>query len=195
MALPDRSPRTTGAGRRGGAPRQGRGAAAAGAGVGGARVDHRADDQADLDAAYHEAAHAVVARLVGLHVHRVAIGRHGHGHTEVEGIDLDGLLDRTDPALLAAVVAELQATLAGRVADRLRGIEPGDGPDRDRAVALTSAVSTGEAERRGLLVFVEGFTERLVRRHWAAVDALARELAVQRELPGRRLDDVLRRAR
>jgi hypothetical protein len=151
--------------------------------------------QHDLDAAYHEAAHAVVARLVGLRVHRVAIGRDGHGHTEVHGIDVDGLLDRTDPALLGAVVAELQATLAGRVADRIRGIEPGDGPDRDRAVALTSAVTVTEAERRALLVFVEGFTERLVRRVWPAIEVLAQELARKRELPGKRLDDALRRVR
>ncbi len=149
----------------------------------------------DLDAAYHEAAHAVVARAVGLPVHRVTIRGGGAGHTEVHGIDVDGILDRSDPALLAAVVAELQATLAGRAADRYRGIEPGDRQDRDRAVALAVAVTTSETDRRALLAFMENWTDRLVRRLWPAIDTVAHELARRRTITGRRIEEALRSVR
>ncbi|WLP90509.1 hypothetical protein [Gordonia sp. NB41Y] len=137
-------------------------------------------DRAQLAVAVHEAAHAVVGRVMGLSVARAVIhpaDEHGHaGRCEFSRAPL-GTPDVVD---LAGTVAELRFQRGPRfssfeVIDRLS-------VHRDDRRALTASGDPGTLDR----------TRRLIETTWSPIRELAARLYGYREISGEQVDAALK---
>lgn len=130
--------------------------------------------------AIHEAAHAVVARVLGLRGGRAYLLDDGTGLAHVTP---------PDPSSIRGVRKWLAVSMAGAAAERLLlGITGPNGDITDKQGQLDAA------ERLGLLDQLDGlqaWAERLVTRHAETIRTVASELLQDGELGGRTIDRLV----
>lgn len=138
-------------------------------------------------AQYHEAGHAVVAHLLGRRVTSVsamsdddlAAGR--AGFTSYAPVDLSR-------ARRATIERSIVIALAGGIAERLMDpAAPGEDADDLARIAVWSRLVSGVDPTE-----LRSRSEKLVREHWPAVEAVADALVWDDHLDGRALRAVLR---
>jgi hypothetical protein len=132
--------------------------------------------------AWHEAAHALVAYLIGL---------------ELVYVDLGGATT-TYRASIADQFGSLVVTMAGLAADWLAGGESAasalDGAMIDREEAAKVAARLDPLRLDGVMHQAQALAGGLVDRHWTAAERLAEALVVSGRMEGDRLADAIEAA-
>jgi hypothetical protein len=108
-------------------------------------------------AALHEAAHAIIARLLAVPVEQVALNQDGSGYT------LIGSFQNVSPRVRLVLLA-VGAAAVGAI---------GAGLDNEHRHALADSVTGSVAAAAELLIETEQEARLLVRAHWGHIQALA----------------------
>lgn len=163
------------------------------------------DDANRRRIAYHEAAHAVVASIVG---RRVIAARATLSHTELEPrptrVEPDeARLGPFAPATIRErIERDVLIAYAGDEGERLVGIEPTgyvvpegrDPSDNDQAEAGAEIV-VGYEEAGAYLAWLRVATRRLVRQHAFEIAAVGEALLREGELDGAAVEALMAQAR
>jgi len=140
--------------------------------------------------ARHEAAHAVIAEVLGLSVVFVALSARPDAE-RTHPIVRHLVPGRDDPRgqVRVAIVALAGSAADGRDWRRVRDAE-GCG-DRASARKAAEAVTETRAEGEALLNHLWAVARRLTSRHRAAIDRLAAALLVEDTIPGQRVRAIV----
>ena len=155
----------------------------------------------------HEAAHAVIAHLVGVRVVELSIkplkkvwpedpacAKHGCVTTTLHGDDIDRFLTKLfdGRATFEDAIGMMMVYLAGPVSE---GNMRGGLSDRDKAVAIAFAFTEGD--EKSAKAMVSAATSRvagLVRKYRPTITKLSQALTTSQELRGHELQRILRQA-
>lgn len=172
----------------------------------------------DLDnlAAYHEAAHAVIAHALGRNIHSIAIDPGGHGGGEFQSaptpVWAEG--DAAQARLLTAVTAGLEPSdearrfwrtslierAAGRSAQwRLLGTSAGQFDhlccyDDEQITSVARAITASSAEAREYVAAIRFEVDQLVDQHWRKITFVAEALLYTGRLDRLAIEAALNRA-
>jgi hypothetical protein len=153
-----------------------------------------------LVAAYHEAGHAVVARLLGIRVKHLTIipDRDCIGgvlHEKIiRGVNPE---NEDSPRTQRPIENSVRIALAGHIAQKSHSPRShyGAGADHEGTTRLALAVNNGSTESaKAWLKWLKIGVTAMLKRYWNVVDAVAQELAEQKFLNSEQFEAIWTRA-
>jgi hypothetical protein len=152
--------------------------------------------------AYHEAGHAVIGTVLGLKIGRVTIKptRKTRGRVQtfrLSGSSLPEMSHPKDRPLAYQWEAYALCMMAGKQVEHFAGFpDAGDGAGRDDLQIEKLLKQWVRSEKiDGMRDRLERMTDRLVRRHYATIQQVARRLIAKETIDGCEIEEIVRRAR